>query len=71
MLRIFLLHPGNDRASLIAQGAGLIQFRIIAGRDEPAVTGQQRRIGHQRGIQQRQKIVKAKKITYGTADKFG
>ena len=51
------LHRGDDAASLIPQGAGLIQFVVIAGGDEPTVARQQGRFGHKRVVEQVQEFI--------------
>ncbi len=46
------LHGGDDAAAFVAQLAGFIQFGVITRCDETAITGQQRRFGDKRVVQQ-------------------
>ena len=50
--RVIGLHPGDDAAPLVAQATGLVQIGVMPLGHEAAIPRQQRRLGHQRIIQQ-------------------
>ena len=63
---ILRLHGGDHATALVAQLAGLVERFVIAGSDEAAVAGKQRRLGHQRGIEPREQVlVAAQRIARG------
>ncbi len=44
-LDVLGLHPGDDAAAFVAEGAGVVEFGVVAGGDIAAVAGEEGRFG--------------------------